>query len=304
MPKNISARKTQRLFQILIMNKRQKEQLEKILVNVGDLGFKRRVTEIINGLEIKDNDTILDCGCGEGFYIMAISQLFPKVKIVAFDHDAELMKKAKKWAGSNINIKWVVGDIYNISFKDNTFDKIILSEVLEHIPDDLRALNEVKRVLKPGSTLIITVPNHNYPFFWDPLNWTREHLKLGHFSPNSGFFGGIWAMHLRLYYPQEVKRLAEKAGLKIEKIAAQTHYCLPFNHNILYAGKQLYTKLPVFESVRNTMEKFEWQKTEGKNKKFNLIRMVFKIFEMIDELNNREIKLSESSMGIMLKVIK
>lgn len=282
------------------MNKQQKEQLEKILVNVGDLGFRRRVVEIINGLEIKENDKILDCGCGEGFYVMVISSLFPKVKLVGLDHDPAILKKAQRWLKNKKNITWILGDIYKIPFKDNYFDKIILSEVLEHIPDDLCALKEVKRVLKPGGMLAITVPNHHYPFFWDPLNWIREYLGLGHFSPDSGFFGGIWAMHLRLYYPDKIEALVKRAGLEIKKIKALTHYCFPFNHNILYLGKQFYTKLPVPKSVVKTMEKFNWQKINQKKLNFNPIRMVFKIFEVVDKLNNRQIKLSESSMGIFL----
>lgn len=283
-----------------IMNKQQKNKLEKILVNVGDLGFRRRVVEIISGLEIKEGERILDCGCGEGFYVMVIDSLFPKVKIVGFDYDRSILKKAKKWLQKRRNITWILGDIYQIPFKDNYFDKIILSEVLEHLPDDLEALKEVKRVLKPGGTLAITVPNHNYPFFWDPLNWIGEHLGLGHFSPQSGLLGGIWAMHLRLYYPQEIKQLAERASLKIKKIKALTHYCFPFNHNILYAGKQFYTRLPVPKSVTETMEKFNWQKTGSEKTKLNPIRTVFKIFEAIDGLNERVLKLSESSMGIFL----
>lgn len=282
------------------MNKQQKDKLRKILINVGDLGFRRRVVEIINELDIKDGDKILDCGCGEGFYAMVISQLFPKAKVIGLDHDASLLKKAQKWVGKNKNITWVVADVNKIPFRTGYFDKIIISEILEHIPDDFRALKEVRRVLKTGGILTVTVPNHNYPFFWDPLNWVREHLGLGYFSPDLGFLGGIWAMHLRLYYPEEIKRLVKKTGLKIKKIKALTHYCIPFNNNILYVGKQFYTKLPVPQSITNTMEKFNWQKTEKKKANFNLIRIVFKVFEMIDKLNNRKIKLSESSMGIFL----
>ena len=245
------------------MTKRIEKKLDKMLVNVGDLGFRRRVVEIIRGLEVEEGEVILDCGCGEGFYVMVISQLFPKVKIVGFDHDKSLLEKAKKWVGNNKNVTWVLGDIYEIPYPNSYFDKVILSEVLEHIPNDKRALKEVKRVLKPNGKIAITVPNHNYPFFWDPLNWIREHLGLGHFSSKSGFLGGIWAMHLRLYYPWEIEKLIKEVGFKIEEIKGLTHYCFPFNHNILYLGKKFYTHLPVPKSVYNSMEKFEWKKAKN-----------------------------------------
>lgn len=284
------------------MDKEKKAKLKKLLANVGDLGFRRRVIEIIESLGIKDGEVILDCGCGEGFYVMVITQLFLKVKVVAFDHDKPLLEKAKSWIGNNKNVTWVVGDIYKIPYQDNYFDKVILSEVLEHIPDDERALKEVRRVLKPNGKIAITVPNHNYPLFWDPLNWLREHLGCGHFSPDSGFFGGIWAMHLRLYYPQEIEKLVKRVGLKIEKMKLQTNYCFPFNHNVLYLGKQFYTKLPVPGSIESTMEKFEWQEAEKKG--FNLIRAIFKIFQAIDSLNEKDIALNESSMGIFIIATK
>ena len=283
------------------MDKRREKKLKEMLVNVGDLGFRRRVLEIVRGLEIKDGELVLDCGCGEGFYVMVISQLFPNVKIVGFDHDKSLLEKAKKWVGNNKNVTWVLGDIYKIPYPDNYFDKIILSEVLEHIPDDKRALKEVKRVLKPRGKIAITVPNHNYPLFWDPLNWVREHLGLGHFSCKSGFLGGIWAMHLRLYYPWEIENLVKEVGLKIEEIRGLTHYCFPFNHNILYLGKQFYTHFPVSKSVYNSMEKFAWKESTNSLGFFaSIIKKVFEIFKLIDKLNERKISVSKSSMCILI----
>lgn len=285
------------------MNEQQRNKLEKILINVGDFGFRRRVIEIIKGLEIKEDDKILDCGCGEGFYVMVITNLFPKVKIVGLDHDVEILEKAKKWIGEDKNVTWVGGDIYKTPFPDNFFDKIILSEVLEHVPDDFQALKEVKRVLKPGGTLATTVPNHDYPFFWDPLNWIREHLGLGYFSPDFGFFGGIWAMHLRLYYLNEIKELVERVGLKIEEIKGLTHYCIPFNHNILYLGKHFYTKLPVPNSISKSMEKFEWSNAEKKKRK-DILHFFLDILRKIDQKNDNFSDLNKSSMCIFIKARK
>jgi ubiquinone/menaquinone biosynthesis C-methylase UbiE len=285
------------------MNKQQGKKLEKILVNVGDLGFRRRVVKIVNGLDIRSGEKILDCGCGEGFYVMVLNQLFSEIEIVGLDHDARLLEKAEGWTGENRNVTWVLGDIYKIPFGDNYFNKIILSEVLEHLPDDLGALKEVKRVMKPGGILAITVPNHNYPFFWDPLNWTREHLGLGHFSPGSGFLGGIWAMHLRLYYPEEIKELVKRVGFKIEEIKGLTHYCIPFNHNILYLGKQFYTKLPVPKSVLRSMEKFEWSNAGEKNEK-DPLHFFLDLLKKIDQKNDDFSDLSKSSMCIFIKARK
>lgn len=276
--------------------------LEKILSKVGDLSFRRRILTLLEYLDIKSSDKVLDAGCGEGFYVMLLAELYG-CQIVGLDNDPEILNRAKKWIGEKEGIKFIVGDVTELPFENESFDKIILSEVLEHIPDDKKALAEVYRALKPGGVLGITVPNHNYPLLWDPLNWVREHLGLGHFSPESGFFGGIWAMHLRLYYPREIKKLVEDAGFKVEKIEGLTHYCLPFNHNILYLGKQFYTKFPVPESLSSSMEKFEWEKNQQESK-FNLIELGLKVMKAVDSLNEARWNRKGSSLHIAIKATK
>ena len=52
----------------------------------------------------------------------------------------------------------LLGDAHQLPFPDGTFDAVILSEVLEHIPDDRHAIAEVARILRPGGTLAVTVP--------------------------------------------------------------------------------------------------------------------------------------------------
>ena len=52
----------------------------------------------------------------------------------------------------------LLGDAHRLPFPDGAFDAVILSEVLEHIPDDRHAIAEVARILRPGGTLAVTVP--------------------------------------------------------------------------------------------------------------------------------------------------
>ncbi len=278
------------------------EKLEKILSKVGDLSFRRRIVTLLDYLDVQPSDKILDAGCGEGFYLMLLDELYG-CQIVGLDNDPQILERAKRWVGEKSNVKFVVGGVTKLPFEDESFDKIILSEVLEHVPDDRQALNEVYRVLKKGGTLGITVPNHDYPFLWDPFNWIREHLRLGHFDPESGFFGGIWAMHLRLYYPQEIERLVEEAGFEVEKIEGLTHYCLPFNHNILYLGKQFYSKLPVPESVSSSMEKFAWEVPEVPSS-LNITQLGLRLMKVIDNLNETRWDRKGSSLHIAIRARK
>lgn len=279
------------------------EKLDKILANVGDLGYRRRILTLLNYLNIKDNDTVLDCGCGEGFYTMVLSELY-NCKIWALDNDEKLLEIAKERIGLKSNIIFRKGDINSLPFEDEVFDKIILTEVLEHISDDKKSLCEVYRVLKKGGTVGITVPNHNYPFLWDPLNKIREWLGLGHFHPDNHFLAGIWSMHIRLYYPDQLMELVESTGFRLEKIEGLTHYCLPFNHNILYLGKQLYTHLPVPKSIYKSMEKFEWKDIDSKRSRFNLFQLTLNLLKWIDSFNDRRNRLNRSSVCIAANAVK
>lgn len=282
-------------------------QLDKILSKAGDLNFKRRVEKMVEYLEIKPTDLVLDAGCGEGFYSMVFSNLF-NCKVSAVDNDDSILKNAKNWLEGFKNVEFKKGDLCNIEFPSDYFDKAVCTEVLEHIVDDKKAASELYRVMKPGGVLAVTVPNINYPFLWDPLNKVRTWFGLGHFNSKSEVWGGIWAYdHKRLYSVESLTKLLKDAGFEIEKTEALTHYGLPFNHIILVLGKRFYTKMPVPEDVKNSMEKFKWNEEALPDKKTlwsRIISSVFYIFKKVDELNNKDFDLKTSTMAISIKARK
>lgn len=288
------------------MNKETEQKLQKILSKTGDLNFKRRVITMLDYLDIQPGEHILDMGCGEGFYSMIFSNLYD-CNITAVDYDPEILGLAHKWLDGRIGVRLEQGDITNLRFPDNFFDKIVCTEVLEHITEDKKAIKELYRVLKPGGVIAITVPNKNYPFMWDPLNKVRESLGLGHFSPMSGFWGGIWAKdHKRLYLPEELRGLVEGAGFEVEDLRVLTHCGVPFNHLILWLGKNLYTRMPVSEDVKKSMEKFEWEESasSGKSVFSVVLSTCFNFLKSVDKLNEKEFPLTESSMAVAVKGVK
>ncbi len=279
-----------------------KNKLENILENVGDMGFKRRVFCIFDYLDIQANDVVLDCGCGEGFYTMVMNELF-ECKITALDADEKLLNMAKDRVGNSTKVEFVKMDAQNLPFPDNSFDKIIFTEVLEHIPDEISALKELYRILKPGGVVALTVPSHNYPFLWDPLNKIREGLGLGHFKMD--LLGGIWHMHIRLYYPEDLKQIIQKAGFKIDDSKGILHYCLPFNQNILRFFKLFYTSIPMPEAITSSMEKFDWKETIKKKQPWwNPIPLAKKILLWVDKKNDRLGNIENSSLCIAVKMRK
>ena len=113
-------------------------------------------------LGVQPGDLLLDMGCGAGRHAFESFRL--GAKVVAFDYSAAELKDvgglfaAMREAGEAGTEPGALaattnGDALRLPFPDNTFDRIIASEVLEHVSDDQVALDEIFRVLKPGGTL-------------------------------------------------------------------------------------------------------------------------------------------------------
>jgi len=205
--------------------------------NEADMAFKKRVQTIFEWIPLHDGARLLDCACGRGYYLNMIRYV-SRCELVGLELEDEIIRKAQRNVGHLPGITLTRGNIYALPFPDNWFDGVILSEILEHIEDDVAGLREVRRVLKPGGVVAITVPNANYPFLWDPINKTLE--TLFHTKIRRGPLAGIWANHVRLYTREQLRAAVEGAGLVVEAERAFTHYSFPFIHNLVYGlGKPL-----------------------------------------------------------------
>ncbi|NJL95718.1 MAG: class I SAM-dependent methyltransferase [Anaerolineae bacterium] len=149
--------------------------LDQLTRNEADMSFKRRVQTVFEWLPPQEDRRYLDCACGRGFYLRYYRTLSP-MPLVGVELDADILARAQANLRGLPNITLTRGNLYALPFPDGTFDGVILSEILEHVEDDLRGLQEVFRVLKPGGVVAITVPNANYPFWWDPINKSLEVL--------------------------------------------------------------------------------------------------------------------------------
>jgi ubiquinone/menaquinone biosynthesis C-methylase UbiE len=244
------------------------------------MALKRRARRIVEELDPKDGDKILDVGCGDGFYLHLLSNLGIKLNLTGCDFDFGALRSAKKNLRGK-KVRLIQADLMKrLPFRDESFDKIVMSEVAEHLPNDVRGLKEVYRVLKTGGILCLSVPNANYPFLWDPVNWVLEHFFGTHIK--SGFWAGIWNQHLRLYTPLQIKKVVKKAGFKVKKVESLTWWCLPFNHNLLhFAARKLYGN-GFSEDIAKAVSKYKTQKS--KNPLF--IEIAFRVVNWIDKLND------------------
>jgi ubiquinone/menaquinone biosynthesis C-methylase UbiE len=268
--------------------------LENVLKNTGDMCLKRRAKLLVTELDPQKKDKILDVGCGDGFYSYLLSQL-GDFDLTGIDSDAAALKNAKKQV-NNKSLKLVVGDVLKMPFKAGTFNKVVCSEVLEHLPDDKKGLMEINRVMKKGGTLCITVPHWNYPFFWDPVNYILQRAFNTHVK--TGFWSGVWNFHVRLYHVEELKRVVKAAGFKIEKVECLTHYGLPFNHYLTNIGFRLRTSTKLSKEMRDSLSKFH---PEGKRTFFST---ALEIINFLDRRNDRKFSSKTSTVGLFLKARK
>ncbi len=214
--------------------------LENILKSEIDPAFAKRARFIFEEIEKEKPQKVLDAGCGRGFYVNSLTNFEFIKEIHGFDINEKYLAIAKKNIDDKQKVILQKSSIYKLPYPDNYFDFIICSEVLEHLQDDKKGLKELKRVLKKSGTLVITVPNKNFPFLWDPLNWILMKLFNTHINKNIWWLAGIWADHERLYSLKEITNLIKNSDLKIEKAEQLIRWCWPFSHFLLYAiGKNL-----------------------------------------------------------------
>jgi len=155
---------------------------------------------------------LLDAGAGElknkkhCEHLDYVSQDFGQYKGLKGAAPAEGLQD-KSWDTSFIDL---VSDITNIPASDASFDAILCSEVLEHVPEPTRALDEFSRLLKPGGVVILTAPFgsnvHMAPYhFCSGFSryWYEHHLALRGFEIKELTPNGDWYALLR----QEIARL-------------------------------------------------------------------------------------------------
>lgn len=164
-------------------------------------------------LAVKKGDIVLDAGCGFGRH--SLEFVSRGAVVYSMDMDMDCLRKTRfsltemRRSITSREAHYVVlsGDALNLPFEDGSFDRIICSEVMEHVGDDEKACGELSRVLKKNGRIAITVPTIFSEQIYDLL--TYEYFT----SP-----GG----HIRKYFPGEVAAMMRRNGLEI--------YAIGFKH--------------------------------------------------------------------------
>jgi ubiquinone/menaquinone biosynthesis C-methylase UbiE len=118
-------------------------------------------------LHTKDGDSVLDIGCGNARDIIPV--LRAGATVVGVDLSQGMIDQARQdlVAAGYPDVRLEIGDATRLSFPAESFDSILCSEVIEHIPDTDQAIREMYRVLKPAGCLVITTPNRRSWYGFD-----------------------------------------------------------------------------------------------------------------------------------------
>ncbi|MCB9436196.1 MAG: class I SAM-dependent methyltransferase [Anaerolineales bacterium] len=278
------------------------QTLARMTRNEADMAFKRRVRTIFEWVPPPDDETavILDAGCGRGFYLNYYRYV-SKVKLVGLELDEIIIRKAQTNVGDLPDITLVQANLYHLPFPDNTFHAVIMSEILEHVDDDARALREAYRVLKPGGVVVMTVPNANYPFWWDPINKMLESVFKR--KIRRGPLAGIWANHVRLYTLPELREPVQAAGFTIEAERAFTHYSFPFIHNLVYGlGKPLLESGFMPKRMATAADRTTFDDNQGSL--WNPVNLGLAVLNFFDKPNKMDEPLDRSTVNLCMKARK
>ncbi len=160
---------------------------------------------------------VLDGGCGEGEYVLALRR---KYNVEAWGIDY-LERKINSFKSKHPKLNWVSrGNLHDIGYDNSTFDVVILNEVLEHVPNEITVLEEIHRVLRPYGKILIFSPNRLFPFESHGVLMRNSGKKVPPYIPMIPyiplFIGNkIFRYWARNYWPTELQRLIKKAGFDI-----------------------------------------------------------------------------------------
>ena len=158
------------------------------------------LTVDLERLDIQPGHLLLDAGCGEGRH--CFGSLSRGASVVGLDLDFDSMRDASRNLRQRGDehgrlAEMAQGDAFHLPFADATFDRIICSEVMEHVHDYRGALSELARVAKPGAKIAVTIPTA-----------TSEHLYLRLGDEYFESPGG----HIRIFKPRELAEGMAAAG--------------------------------------------------------------------------------------------
>lgn len=134
------------------------------------VGRRKLLARIVNDLGVPRNARVLDVGTSTGTNLRLLAEL----GFTRFE-GLDAADEAVRWCAQKALGKVTKGDVCQMPFADATFDLVLATDIVEHVDDDMRALAEIRRVLKPGAAAVITVPA--FQFLWGLQDEVAHHKR-------------------------------------------------------------------------------------------------------------------------------
>lgn len=169
--------------------------------------FRKTQSEtMLKYLNINDADRVLDVGCGHGLIDLEMLKYKPNINLILLDISFKDLLIAKLLLSThNVNnIDVVSADATHIPFRSSTFDRVLMSSVLQHISNYLDALREVSSVLRKGVIFVLNVPSST-PYMFLPKVFGEEVVKLLFYTFNV----------YHVFDPKKLFLELQKVGLRV-----------------------------------------------------------------------------------------
>lgn len=159
--------------------------------------LKRRTFEVLKSIETFHPEkprSILDIGAADGLMLNNLKEVFPAATCIGIEYANDLIACSK-----SKNLCLLRGDALALPMKDNVFDVVIATAIIEHVSDPIQLICEAFRVLRKNGIFIVTTP---HPF------WERIATHIGHLKEEE---------HNELITLNKLVSLFDKAGFEIVK---------------------------------------------------------------------------------------
>jgi SAM-dependent methyltransferase len=174
-------------------------------------GQERRLEMIRAAAGERLHGCVFEDGCGVGMYLARLAK--DARQAVGMDIELERTVDAQRLARQVL-----CGAGEYLPFPENSFDLVLSHEVIEHVQDDRKAIEEIVRVLNPGGRLVMFVPNRGYPFETHGIFWKGKY-RFGNI-PLVNYLPDRWrnrlAPHVRIYSAASLGKIF--AGLPVRRV--------------------------------------------------------------------------------------
>jgi len=209
--------------------------------------YQRVKGRMLDWLQLTDDGIVLDVGAGSGYFIFEMMGKCAErdISFVGIDPSVEHIKwlEYRKRKEKKSSVLTVVGDAQALPFRKETFDILVCSEVLEHIPSKQEAIAEMARVLKTGGILLLSTPSKKALDFWGLITAPLQLILAFRTRERSPAYDSP-------VYSRELMQYLKKAGFSIED----------FELNVIMPPLTYFSHLPkssgrIFTAVCGFLEK-------------------------------------------------